>query len=134
MTNVNGKVTIELLEAFSAAWNRHDIDALMSFMTNDCVFEAAAGPEACGKRFEGQEAVRAAFALAWSAFPNAQWERSSHFICGDRGVSQWTYTGTRADGMRIEANGCDIFTFRDGKIAVKSAYRKDRPLIGMPKA
>ncbi len=48
---------------------------------------------------------------------------------GDRGVSQWTFVATRADGGgRIEAAGCDLFTFRDGRIAVKDAYRKDRPV------
>jgi methyl-accepting chemotaxis protein/methyl-accepting chemotaxis protein-1 (serine sensor receptor) len=30
---------------------------------------------------------------------------------------------------RIEARGTDIFTFRDGKIAVKNAFRKDRPPV-----
>ncbi|HEY4068384.1 MAG TPA: nuclear transport factor 2 family protein, partial [Burkholderiaceae bacterium] len=44
-------VTIDTLIAFSAAWNRHDIDALMSFMSPDCVFQTAAGPDACGTRF-----------------------------------------------------------------------------------
>jgi ketosteroid isomerase-like protein len=34
--------------------------------------------------------------------------------------------GTGADGKRIEANGVDIFTFRDGKILVKNAFRKVR--------
>jgi hypothetical protein len=27
-------------------------------------------------------------------------------------------------------NGCDLFTFRDGKIAVKDSYRKNRPAVG----
>jgi ketosteroid isomerase-like protein len=134
MTNTNQVVTTAVLEAFSDAWNRHDIDALMSFMTDDCVFEAAAGPDANGKRFEGYVAVRAAFAQAWQTFSDAHWGQGVHFVCGDRGVSEWRFTGTRADGMRIEANGCDLFTFKGGKIAVKSAFRKDRPLIGASKS
>jgi len=134
MADMHSKATTEMLEAFSEAWNRHDIEALMSFMTNDCIFEAAAGPDVRGKRFEGTEAVRAAFIQAWTTFPDAHWGQGSHFVCGDRGVSQWTFTGTRADGMRIEANGCDLFTFKDGKIAIKNAYRKDRPLIGPSKS
>ena len=36
------KVTLEFLDAF-AAWNRHDVNAIMSAMTEDCVFEASAG-------------------------------------------------------------------------------------------
>lgn len=122
-------VTVEMLDAFTAAWNRHDGDSLMSFMTDDCVFESAAGSQACGARYEGKEAVRAAFAQAWAVFADAQWGDGRHWICGDRGVSEWTFTGTRADGSRMEVCGCDLFTFRDGKIAVKKAFRKDRPLI-----
>ena len=38
-------VNEETLQAFADAWNRHDVDALMSFMTEDCVFEASAGSE-----------------------------------------------------------------------------------------
>jgi ketosteroid isomerase-like protein len=117
------------LAAFAEAWNRHDIDALMSFMTDDCVFQTAGGPLACGARFEGRKAVRDAFQLAWINFPDAQWRNGRHFVHGDRGVSEWTFTGTKLDGTRIEADGCDLFTFRDGRIAVKNAFRKDRPPV-----
>ena len=122
-------VTVEMLEAFGAAWNRHDLDALMSFMTEDCVFETSAGPEACGTRHAGREAVRKAFAAAWHSFPDAQWRNARHFIDGDRGVSEWTFTGTAADGSRVEANGVDVFTFRDGRIHTKNSFRKDRPRL-----
>ncbi|MGH8802121.1 MAG: nuclear transport factor 2 family protein [Casimicrobiaceae bacterium] len=123
------EVTIELLQDFTDAWNRHDIDALMGFMTDDCVFEAVGGPDACGTRHEGRAAVRKAFAQAWESFPDAHWGNGRHFVAGDRGVSEWTFSGTASDGSRIVANGCDVFTFRDGKIAVKNAFRKARPAI-----
>lgn len=121
--------TVATLEAFCAAWNRHDIDALMQFMTDDCVFEAAAGADACGARHVGRDAVRKAFAAAWHAFPDAQWRNGRHFVCGDRGVSEWTFTGSASDGTRIEANGVDVFTFRRGLIHIKNAFRKDCPRL-----
>jgi steroid delta-isomerase-like uncharacterized protein len=120
-------VTVEDLEAFADAWNRHDVDALMAFMTEDCVFEASAGPDACGTRCQGREAVRAGYAEVWASFPDAHWGNARHFVNGDRGVSEWTFTGTRRDGTRVEVNGCDLFTFRKGKIALKNSYRKNRP-------
>ena len=43
MAKVIPEITIKVLQAFADAWNRHDVDALMSFMTEDCVFEASAG-------------------------------------------------------------------------------------------
>ena len=133
MPNVIAEDTTEVLQAFANAWNRHDVDALMSFMTKDCVFEASAGPDVCGTRYAGCEAVRAGFAEVWATFPDAHWGNARHFVRGDKGVSEWTFTGTRADGTRVEVNGCDLFTFRDGKIVLKNSYRKNRPPLVSPK-
>lgn len=123
------QVTVDDLAAFSGAFNRHDVKSILSFMTDDCVFDAAGGPDVHGTRFVGQEAVGAAFEQVWATFPDAQWVDGHHFVAGDDGVSEWTFIGTKADGSRIEARGCDIFAFRDGKIAVKNAFRKERPLL-----
>ena len=120
------EVTTEVLQAFAEAWNRHDAGALMTFMTEDCVFEASAGSEICGTRYVGREAVRAGFAEVWTVFPDAHWGSPRHFIHEDRGVSEWTFTGTRSDGTRVEVHGCDVFTFEDGKISLKNSYRKNR--------
>lgn len=127
MTDQNPQVSERMLQAFGDAWNRHDIDALMSFMTDDCQFHAVAGADLMGRSFIGRDAVREGFQLAWQTFPDAAWLDGVHFVCGDRGVSETTFKGTKADGTRIEARMVDVFTFRDGKIAVKNAYRKDRP-------
>lgn len=121
--------SVDMLASFSDAWNRHDLPALMSFMHEQCVFETVGGPEACGTRLTGLAAVAAAFESAWKNFPDAQWRNGRHFVSGDRGVSEWTFTGTAADGSRIEADGVDLFTFRDGKILVKNVFRKDRPRL-----
>jgi len=123
LSNVFPPVTEATLAAFSHAWNQHDVDALMSFMTDDCVFETAAGPQAFGSRHVGREAVRSAFAAAWQAVPDAAWLHGQHF------VSQWTFVGTAPDGSHIESDGVDIFSFKDGKIQSKKAFRKARPSI-----
>lgn len=128
-TPTRSEVTADTLKAFADAWNRHDLEALMSFMADDCEFHAVAGPDLLGKSFVGREAVRTGFQLAWQTFPDAAWLDGDHFVCGDRGVSESTFSGTKADGTRIEARMVDVFTFRDGKIAVKNAYRKDRPPV-----
>jgi steroid delta-isomerase-like uncharacterized protein len=119
-------VTIKDLEAFGDGWNRHDVDFLMTFMSDDCVFETSAGPEICGKRYAGREGVREAFAGVFKRFPDAHFGDARHFVAGDRGVSEWIFSGTTADGKKLEVNGCDVFTFTNGKIAVKSAYFKNR--------
>jgi len=120
-------MTIKDLDAFfDAGWNRHDVDFLMTLMSEDCVFESAAGPDVCGTRHEGRERVREAFARVFKLYPDAHFGKVRHFIADDRAVSEWTLTGTTADGQKVEVNGCDTFTFRNGKIAVKSAYLKNR--------
>jgi len=127
MSTLTSETTIDLLQTFADAWNRHDVDALMSCMTEDCVFMASAGPDVCGTHYAGREAVRAGFSEVWATFPDAHWGNARHFVHGERGVSEWTFTGTRADGTRVEVWGCDLFTLRDGKIALKNSYRKNRP-------
>ena len=120
------EVTLEFLEAFGAAWNRHDVDAIMAAMADDCVFDITAGPDVCGKRYEGRERVRQAVARVFSIWPDAHFGNARHFVSGERGLSEWLFTGTRADGTRLEVNGCDVFTFRNGKIVHKDSYFKNR--------
>ena len=116
----------QLLEAFADAWNRHDIEALMSMMTDDGIFQASAGSDVTGARHEGRVAVRAAYEAVFAQYPDARWADARHFVAGHRGVSEWTFTGTLQDGSRVEVDGCDLFTFRNGKIAVKNSFRKNR--------
>jgi hypothetical protein len=61
--------------------------------------------------------------------PDVNWECTKHDVFGDRGISEWIFRATTADGKRIEAEGCDIFAFRGDSICSKSAFRKDRPLL-----
>lgn len=120
---------LRLLETFNDAWNRHDIDALMDCMAERCEFHGVAGPDVLGRTFSGRDEVRKGFTLAWETCPDASWKEGEHFVSGARGVSESTFRGTKADGSRIEARMVDVFTFSDGKIAVKNAFRKDRPAL-----
>lgn len=117
------------LAALFDAFNRHDLDAIMAFFAEDSIFDAVAGPEAHGTRFEGRDAIARAFASVWTAMPDARWDHRDHLVQGDRAVSEWTFSGTAADGSRIEAEGADLFRLRDGCITHKQALRKQRPAI-----
>jgi ketosteroid isomerase-like protein len=119
-------MNIEQLQEYSDAWNRHDIDRIMHFMTDDCVFETGAGHDACGTRYEGLDEVKKRFIEVWESIPDIRFENARHFVHNDRGCSEWTLTGTRPDGTKLELNGCDLFTFRDGKIRVKNSFLKKR--------
>ena len=120
------KATFAFLDAFANSWNRHDTAAILAAMTDDCVFETSFGPTVAGTRYVGQAETRRGIEDVFKQFPDALWNGPRHFIAGDRGVTEWVFTGTRSDGTRVEVQGCDVFTFRDGKIAVKNSYRKQR--------
>ncbi len=119
-------LTVSDLEAYGDAWNRHDIDAIMRYMTDDCVFILISGDNAEGTRFEGASSVRERFIDVWTSVPDVRFENVQHFVSGDRGVSQWTFVGTRTDGTPIRVNGLDLFTFRGDKIWIKDSYFKHR--------
>src|SRR4051812_34146642 len=114
-------VSIDFLDAFALAWNQHDPDAILSMMTDDCVFEASRGPDIRGTVYTGFKEVHRGVEEVFRTFPDARWNGPKHFIAGDRGVSEWVFTATGPDGARVEVQGCDVFTFRDGKIAVKNS-------------
>ena len=71
----------------------------------------------------------AAFAAVFESYPRRAVGEPSTFRRGRSRVSEWTFTGTRRDGTRVEVAGCDLLTFRDGRIAIKDSYRKNR-LVG----
>ncbi len=84
------------------------------------------GPEVYGQRFVGRDAVREAFAGRFAGIPDVRYQEDEHFVDGDRGASEWTLRGTTTDGQRLEVRGCDLWTFRDGKITKKDSYWKIR--------
>ena len=118
--------TEALLRHFATAWNRHDIEGLLALVTEDCVFETAAGPTAHGAIFAGKTALRQAFPRAWEIWPDARWEEPVHVVAGSRAFSEWTFRGTDSAGASIEVRGVDLFEIRDGLIARKDTYRKVR--------
>lgn len=117
---------IHTLRAIAAGFDSHDLDRIMAHFTDDCVFESPRGPEAFGRRVEGIEADRAAFADRFAGIPDVRYTDDSHFVAGDRGVSEWLLSGTAVDGTRIEVRGCDIWTFRGDKVALKNSFWKIR--------
>ncbi|MBD0415273.1 nuclear transport factor 2 family protein [Oryzicola mucosus] len=117
---------LAVLDRFLAAWNARDVDELMQCMAEDCAFHGSAGPEAEGRRHFGREAVRAAYAALFEAFPQAAWTKGRHVVTGDTGLSSWRFVGTSKAGQTVDVDGCDIFTFSGDLIALKDSYRKSR--------
>ena len=119
-------MTPDQLQSYSDAWNDHDIDKVMSYMTEDCIFETGGGTERYGTRYQGFDVVKERFVEVWTDLPDVQFEALVHFVQGDHGCSEWTFRGTRTDGTKVEIDGCDLFTFENGKIKSKRSYIKNR--------
>jgi steroid delta-isomerase-like uncharacterized protein len=118
---------IEALKQVLGAFNRHDLDAIMSHFADDCVFESPRGPDSWGRRFVGKDEVRRGLAARFEGIPDVHYGDDHHFACGNRGVSEWTITGTAVEGERIEVRGCDLWTFRDdGRLTRKDSFWKIR--------
>lgn len=123
---MGSEVTREFLAEFAAAWNRHDCEALLEMVTDDAIFQTAIGPHDYGERHQGKEALRAAFPKVWETYPDARWQEDTHVVCGARGFSEWVFRGADRKGTPVEVRGVDLFTFKDGKIAIKNTFRKTR--------
>jgi steroid delta-isomerase-like uncharacterized protein len=117
-------LTTETLEAIADAFNRHDLDAIMSFFAEDAVFESPKGPDAWGRRFVGRDQVREGLAARFAGIPDVHYGGGVHWVSDDRGVSEWTLTGTTTDGEQLRLRGCDLWTFRDGQVVKKDSYWK----------
>jgi len=117
-------VTVDMLRQLVAAFNRHDLDAVMSFFADDCVLEMPRGPDPWGLRYVGKAEVRKGLATRFEGLPDVHYSDDEHWVFGDHAVSQWTLTGTTKEGKKIRVRGCDLLQFRNGKVIRKDSYWK----------
>ncbi|MEW5991240.1 MAG: nuclear transport factor 2 family protein [Chloroflexota bacterium] len=115
---------VETLRAIAAAFDRHDLDAILEHFADDAVFESPRGPDRWGRRFTGLAEIREAFAARFAGIPDVRYREDAHFVDGDRGASEWRLSGTTTDGQPIDLQGCDLWTFRGEKVVRKDSYWK----------
>ncbi len=116
------EATLDVIKRFEDSFNRHDVDAVMADMTDDCVFELVAPIEQGGGLWEGQAAVRAVFESLDQTFPAYAFATEDVFACGERCAYRWILRWTLPDGNRGAIRGVDLFTVRGGKVARKASY------------
>lgn len=116
---------LDLLDNFTAAWERADLDGLMALMTDNCVYAASVGPEP-GTTYRGQDEVRRGFAEIIKYESGGEQRIGNKWVSGDYVFSEWGYDEIAEDGTITDIRGIDIFHFVDGKLALKDAYRKTK--------
>ncbi len=119
----------EAIDRYNAAWNAHDLDAIMSQHAADMVFENhTAGETATG------DDVRAHIASIFATWPDIEFRSRRLYVRDGLVVQEWTATAThsaemrRGDlsvaptGRRVEWRGIDVIPFEDGLIKRKDVY------------
>ena len=123
MATTETTMTTERLDAFMDAWNAHDVDAIVGFFADDCVFHPSVGTELMGGilRRPGRGAPRRSPRSSSATRTAASRTRArSSQATGER-PSGRSSPATRA------VRGCDLFEFEGDRISVKNAFRKNRP-------
>jgi len=121
---MTGNVSRETLKNFLEAFNRHDLDAIMDYFADDCVFYMPRGAAPRGEKYVGKDQVRAGLATRFAGIPDVHYGDDRHWACDDLGVSEWTLTGTSTTGKPIEVRGVDLLEFSNGKITRKDSFWK----------
>jgi len=109
---------IRIVLEFNEAFNRHDVDAMMKLMSEDCVFENT-DPAPDGTVYSGKQAVT----LFWQDFfqqsPQARIEIEDIFGFGEKCIMRWRYSWGEG-----HVRGVDLFKVEDGLIREKLSYVK----------
>jgi len=118
------EISHDTLKAFLDAFNRHDLDAIMEYFAEECVFYMPRGSGPRGEKYEGKAQVRAGLAKRFEGLPDVHYGEDKHWTCGEFGVSEWTLTGTTLQGKKMRVRGVDLLEFEQGKIKRKDSFWK----------
>lgn len=115
----------QMIARYDAAWNAHDVDAIVSFHAPGMVFEN----HTAGERVEGDE-VGPHIARIFENWPDLAFRSRRRYARDGLVVSEWTATATDAQGRRLEWDGVDLFPCRDGLVLRKDVYSSShRPRV-----
>ena len=122
------QVTIAMLDAVQDAFNRHNVDGILSYFADQCEWLMARGPDPWeARRLRGKRAIQEVLEARYRVIPDMRWEDMTHFISPDatKACSEWTVRGTPNDGSpALDFLGCDIWTFVNGAVVKKDTYWK----------
>ena len=119
-------LTLGLLETMTEAYNRHDIDAIMSYFAADSKFDHGAGTEVYGKRFQGLAEIRAAFEGLFNSVESVTWKPLNTHIASDKAYCEFHRVAHLKSGVVQDFISIDVLTFRNGLIVHKDTYFKHR--------
>ena len=126
-----------LIDRYNDAWNRHDVEAILSMHTEDSVFEN----HTTGDVNVGKEAIGHAISGIFTVFPDLSFESRRHYIRENLVVQEWTARGTHLGKMTragieveptrrpVEYRGMDVIPIAGGLVARKDVYSDSITLL-----
>src|SRR5437016_5205290 len=122
-----GQDNLHIARENLAAWNAHDVNALVKTLDSKTVWESDAFPAP----FVGHEGARQFFTLYLTAFPDLHLDMEEILAAGEnRIVVRWRSSGTHngplanlpATGRKAGVHGCSVMEVKNQKIARAWVY------------
>jgi ketosteroid isomerase-like protein len=110
----------ELIDRYNDAWNRHDVDTIVSMHAPDFVFHNWTANE----RVEGA-AARDHVSRIFENTPSLRFTSRRLYARDGLVVSEWTAHVER-DGAELEWDGVDVIPIEGGLIKRKDVYSSSR--------
>ncbi len=115
----------DIVETICEAFNQHDAEGILAHFAEDSVWLLSRGAPPDGATLKGKPAIREMLHQRFNSIPDMAWEIHSHWAGGNRACSEWTVSGTEANGDKLEWLGCDLWQLNDdGKVLRKDTYWK----------
>lgn len=117
------EAALRVVLAFNEAFNRHDVPAMMQWMSEDCLFENTYPPPD-GTPYRGKKVLHRFWEQFFKQSPQARIEVEEVFGMGERCVMRWKYSWVDEEGNSGHVRGVDVYRVRDGLICEKLSYVK----------
>ena len=116
-----------IMDDYWAAWNSHEVEKILSYFTDDVVYEDVA----MGIVNRGKNEVKDFCNSIFIGFPDFKIELKSIFVSVDWAAQEWVLSGTftnsvfglpPATGKSASVRGISVEELRNGKISRNSNY------------
>ncbi len=113
----------EVLQHLNAALNSRDREAAKAAFGPDSAFYPSSGVADIAAYHGPDEVVAGLFGFL-DKHRSGSFEAIRRVFAGDEVYTEWRFKGEARDGTPVDLHGCDYFLVRDGKILIKSSFRK----------
>ena len=116
-----------MLEDYFAAWNSQDVERILSFFTDDCLYEDVA----LKRIVRGKAELQALLESVFTDIAGLKMDIKSVFSSGNWVASEWTMSGRfvhssdpllTATGKSFLVRGATVFELSNGKISRNTDY------------